>query len=327
MKCKMKSILSVLALFCCVSMTACGGANTSTAPATSPTPATQPPAPEENTPDGEPADDNSWEKVQKKGEFIMGLDSDFPPLGFTDDSGKIVGFEVDLADEICKRLNISLVTHEIVWEEKEDDLSLGTIDCIWSGMSVTPERERTMCLSEPYMGNNIVFIVPADSEIHSVADVGGKTIGAQDGSTSEELLEKEYNSKVYITPLADNNELFRQLKLGLLDGVCVDSVVANYWNSNNGGNYTVLNATEDSEKYAIGFRKADVSLRNKIQETMDSMIADGTFTGISMKWFGTDVYARMNETADNSGIEGESLGSEEADPSEDNTGDDEITEE
>lgn len=325
MKCKTKSILYVLTLFCCMVMTACGGATTSNAPATPSTPATQPPAPEENTPDGELEKDNSWEKVQEKGEFIMGLDSDFPPLGFTDDSGKIVGFEVDLADEVCKRLNISLVTHEIIWEEKEDDLSLGTIDCIWSGMSVTPERERTMCLSEPYMGNNIVFIVPADGEIHSVSDVDGKTIGAQDGSTSEELLEKDYNSKIHITPLADNNELLRQLKLGLLDGVCVDSVVANYWNSNNGGKYTILNATEDSEKYAIAFRKADVSLRNKIQETINEMVADGTFTEISMKWFGTDVYAQMNETAD-SDEDGEDADSEGAETPEDGAENDEITE-
>ncbi len=317
---KMKRMLSALAIFCCMAMTACGGATTST---TAPTPTTPPaphvtdesPASEEEKPpadENEPADspdevpeeDNSWEKIQEKGELVMGLSSSYPPSSFVDESGEIVGFEVDFAGEVCNRLGINLVKHEIVWEEKEDDLSLGEIDCIWSAMSMTPEREKSMCLSDPYMKVDIVFIVDPESGVKTIEDMAGKTVSVPDSSTSKDLLETEY-PEIYITSMEDNSDVLRQLELGLVDAACMDSGVANYWNSSNGGIYNILLAKEANENYAIGFRKSDVALRNKIQETINEMVADGTFTEISMKWFGTDVYADLNGTAVDSGEEGE----------------------
>jgi polar amino acid transport system substrate-binding protein len=100
-----------------------------------------------------------------KGSLVMGLETTFPPLIFTTDSGEVVGFEIDLANEVCNRLGVTLIEQPIVWEEKEDDLALNKIDCIWNGLSVTPSREKEMCLSEPYMENHIVFIVPADAGV------------------------------------------------------------------------------------------------------------------------------------------------------------------
>lgn len=342
---KMKSILSALAVFCCMAMTACGGtavSSTAPTPDTPPAPATEaPPAPaEENPPEVEnapadapdevPAEDDSWEKIQEKGELVMGLSSSYPPSSFIDESGEIVGFEIDFAGEVCKRLGINLVKHEITWEEKEDDLALGEIDCIWSAMSMTPEREKSMCLSDPYMKVDIVFIVDPASGVETIEDMAGKTVSVPDSSTSKDLLEAEY-PEIYITSMEDNSDVLRQLELGLVDAACMDSGVANYWNASNGGIYNILLAKEANENYAIGFRKSDVALRNKIQETINEMVADGTFTEISMKWFGTDVYADLNGTAVDSGEEGETPDDEDTDSSdtetaEDGAESDEITE-
>ena len=266
----MKKVLSLIAVLLCMGLTACGNSPEPTPePAPAPAPAPEAVAPAENppaenppaedapadAPDEVPEDDDSWEKIRQKGEFVMGLSTSYPPASFIDDSGEIVGFEIDFAGEVCKRLGIKLVKHEIVWEEKEDDLALGKIDCIWSAMSVTPEREKSMYLSEPYMRNNLVMIASPESGIHSLDDIYGKTIGVPDSSTSKDLLEKEYGSDIYLTSIQDNSDVLRQLKLGVVDAVCMDSIVANYWNATNGGGYTVFPVTEDSETYAIAFRK------------------------------------------------------------------------
>ena len=319
----MKKLLSVVAVFLCVVMTACGGSATSSsssAPAPTPTPTPSPAPAEDSSVAPPPADapdgvDDSWQKVLEKGELILGMETNFAPLGFTDDSGEIVGFEVEVANEVCNRLGITLVEQPIIWEEKEDDLALGKIDCVWNGMSITPQREKDMNLSEPYMENHIVFVVPADSGIETVEDLKGKSICVQYSSTAEELLQTDYaDGGFYTVSLEDNFEALRQLELGFFDGMCGDSVFIDYWIATKAqGEYITIPATDEVDQYAIGFRKNDQALRDKIQETLDQLVADGTFTAISEKWFGRDIYAEMNGVSEDSGEDSENSDDEDSD--------------
>lgn len=90
--------------------------------------------------------DDSLQKVLDKKEFVLGLDANYPPMGFTDENGELVGFDLDVAQEVCNRLGVSLVKHPIDWDEKENELNNGTIDCIWNALSVTQERRRAVRL-------------------------------------------------------------------------------------------------------------------------------------------------------------------------------------
>jgi polar amino acid transport system substrate-binding protein len=234
--------------------------------------------------------DNSLQKVLDAKKLVLGLDASFPPMGFTDEKNEIVGFDIDVAQEVCNRLGIELVKQPINWDTKEEDLNLGKIDCIWNGMSINAARAEAMNLSEPYMKNEMIFVVPGNSTAKAIDDLKGMTVGVQTGSTAQEILEaSDLFKDITVTPLEDNVTLLNQMELGFSDAVFLDSVVAYYFIAENNKDYFVLPGNLEAEEYAIGFRKADQALRDKVQETLSAMKADGKLAEISTKWFGSDV--------------------------------------
>lgn len=236
----------------------------------------------------ESGEDNSLQKVLDSGELILGLDATFKPMGYTDENDQIVGFDIDCAEEVCARLGVKLVKQPIDWDTKEQDLDAGKIDCIWNGMSINASRAEVMNLSEAYMKNEMVFVVAAGSPIASQADLDGKTVAVQSGSSAQEILQ---SSGLNITEnaLATNVECLQQLELNLVDAVFMDSVVANYEIKESGKDYVLLPDGLEEEEYAIGFRKNDQALRDKVQEILSEMKADGKLGEISEKWFGSDI--------------------------------------
>ena len=242
-------------------------------------------AAETDTASGE---DNSLQKVLDSGKFILGLDATFKPMGFTDENDQIVGFDIDVAQEVCNRLGVELVKQPIDWDTKEADLDAGKIDCIWNGMSINASRQEVMNLSEAYMENAMVFVVANGSPIASQADLDGKTVAVQSGSTAQDIL-RESGLNVVETALATNVECLQQLELNLVDAVFMDSVVANYEIKESGKDYVILPDGLEEEEYAIGFRKNDCALRDKVQSILSEMKADGTLGEISTNWFGSDI--------------------------------------
>ena len=109
--------------------------------------------------------DASLQYILDKGELILGLDETFPPMGYRDANGDIIGFDIDLATEVCSRLGVKLKLQPINWDSKEMELNGKTIDCIWNGMSITDERISGMDLSTPYIANKQIIIVKSDSGI------------------------------------------------------------------------------------------------------------------------------------------------------------------
>ncbi len=234
--------------------------------------------------------DQSLQKVLDSKKFVLGLDASFKPMGYTDENDEIVGFDIDLAEEVCKRMGVELVKQPINWDTKEEDLNGGRIDCIWNGMSVDPARAEAMNLSDPYMKNKMVFVVPASSDAKSMSDLSDKIIAVQNGSTAQTILEgSEIAGTIQMQAMATNVEALQQMELGLVDAVFLDSIVAEYEITAAKKDYKVLPDGLSEEEYAIGFRKADQALRDEVQKILGEMKADGTVAKISEKWFGKDI--------------------------------------
>ena len=211
-------------------------------------------------------------------------------MGFSDENNEIVGFDIDVAQAVCDKMGVTLVKQPIVWDAKEQDLESGRIDCVWNGMSISPSRAEAMNLSDPYMENEMIFVVPSDSDIKSLDDIKGKTVAVQLGSTAEEILANaDFANDITTTPLEDNVTALQQLELGFSDAVFMDSVVANYLITSEGKDFVILPEGLEKEEYAIGFRKGDQALRDEVQNTLSELKADGTLGEISTKWFGSDI--------------------------------------
>lgn len=240
-------------------------------------------------------EDTSLDYILNNGKLILGLDDSFPPMGFRDDADNIVGFDIDLAEAVCQKLGVELVLQPIKWDAKEHELNTKSIDCIWNGFSVTPERMENLTMSIPYMENSISIVVVNGSGITSKADMAGKSLAVQGGSSAEEALNSEENRefreslgevngsfKDYVTALMD-------LETGNSDAVLMDSVVANYMINEAGKDFVVLDDNLVAEEYAIGFRKGEEALAEAINEALRELKADGTVEKISTKWFGSDI--------------------------------------
>lgn len=235
---------------------------------------------------------NSWDKIVEKGEFVLGLDENFPPMGFRDEQGEIVGFDVDVAKEVCSRLGIELKLQPINWDAKEQELNTGNIDAIWNGFTITEERKEKVLFTEPYMKNRQVLIVMDDSSFNAPADLKGKKLGLQAGSSAADALNGAADFKASLGEVVefdDNMVALMDLEKGGIDAVLMDEIVARYYITTKDKGYRVLDEELASEEYGIGFRKDDKELMEKFQETLTGMAQDGKLAEISNKWFSEDI--------------------------------------
>lgn len=223
--------------------------------------------------------------------FTVGFDAEFPPYGYMDDNGEYVGFDLDLAQEVCNRRGWTLVKQPIDWDAKDMELSSGTIDCIWNGFTMNG-REDDYTWSYPYVDNSQVFVVATDAGITAKADLAGKVVGVQKDSSALAALEDEENQEnldlaasfADLVQYADYNTAFMDLEAGAVDAVAIDIGVANYQLGQRNGEYMILEETLSSEQYGIGFLKGNEELKNQVEETLNEMVEDGTFMKIAEKY-------------------------------------------
>ena len=233
-------------------------------------------------------------KKAYEGKFVLGLDASFPPMGFTEADGTITGYDIDLAKEVSKRLNLEFVAKPINWEAKELELSSGSIDCIWNGFTMTEERLEKMAFTSAYLNNDQILVVRNDGTINSLKDAEGKVIGCQSGSSAEEAIEsnKEFASSLKsVKKYEDNLTALNDLEVGGIDAVVMDSVVADYTIKIGKRNLIVVEESLSKEAYGIGFRNDEngIELRDKVQKVLLEMAEDGTVAKISENWFGKDI--------------------------------------
>lgn len=230
------------------------------------------------------------EKKVEKNTFVVGLDDSFPPMGFRDSNNQIIGFDVDLAREVAKRLNLELVLQPIDWNSKELELENNNIDCIWNGLSYSPARAEAMQLSKPYLANRMIIIVKANSDIVNKNNLEGKNVAVQSGSTALQALENDpISSKVKKVEYENNVLALSDLKIGRADAVIMDEIVARYQISQEKNEYRLLDDALSQEVYVIGFKKGNIVLKDKVENVLQQMSQDGSSSNISTKWFGEDI--------------------------------------
>ena len=228
---------------------------------------------------------NSGAVANNDNTLIVGFDANFPPYGFSVGRGEYMGFDLDLAQEVCNRNNWTLVKQPIDWGAKDSELNSGAIDCIWNGFSING-RENDYTWSNPYINNKQVFVVKSDSNINSLADLKGKNVEVQKGSSVSSALKGDNKTLAdtfgRMVEVADYNSAILDLKVGHCDAVILDSGVAQYQvNSGNNSGLKIINETVLSEQYGIGFKLGNTQLKDQVQKTLDEMYADGTVSKIA----------------------------------------------
>ena len=225
--------------------------------------------------------------------LTVGFDAEYPPYGFKADDGSYVGFDLDLAQEVCDRNGWTLNRQPIDWNSKDMELDAGNIDCIWNGFTMTG-RENDYTWVGPYVNNSIMFVVNADSGIADASQLAGKAVVTQsgssaftaltddpgDGSNDENLALSASFSALDQVP--DYNTAFMNLESGVDDAIAVDVGVANYQLKTRGSDkFAMLEKPLSTEQYGIGFKKGNTELADQVKATLDEMWADGTFQKIA----------------------------------------------
>lgn len=234
--------------------------------------------------------------IRQKGTLVIGLDDTFAPMGFRDESGELVGFDIDLANAVCEQLGVTAEFQPIDWDSKEMALAAGTIDCVWNGMSITPERQEAMSLSQAYLNNKIVILCKEGVTIEAKEDLANYNIGIQAGSAALEAVQADEALYAAIegqlTEYPTYDEVILDVQAGRLDCMIIDEVYGGYKNAQLGGIFTVAPVDFGDDLYAIGFRKADAELTQAVNEALNALIEDGTATQISEAWFDADIVVR-----------------------------------
>ena len=240
---------------------------------------------------------DNWDKYQQQKSITVGFDNTFVPMGFEEKNGNYAGFDIELAQYVSKKLGITVHFQPIDWDMKETELQNGTIDAIWNGYSATDERREKVAFTIPYMQNTQILVVKKTSGIHSVEDMTGKVLGAQNGSSG--MLDFEEHPEVLKNRVkggdADQyqsvNEAIIDLKNDRIDALLIDRVYADYYLTTEGiaDEYDTIPSGFESESFAVGVRPADKKLLEALNQAFKELYQEGIFQQISQKWFGEDV--------------------------------------
>lgn len=223
--------------------------------------------------------------------IVVGLDDHFPPMGFRDEKNELVGFDIDLAREAAKRLGMEVEFKPIDWSAKEAELNGKRIDVLWNGLTITEERRANIGFTAPYLENHQIVIVAANSPIKTKAELAGKIVGVQEGSSAVDAVKKDPAGKTLkeLKQFGDNVTALMDLSAGRLDAIVVDEVVGRYYAAKKPADYVVLADNFGTEEYGVGVRKDDTELLGKLDKAMADMKADGAAAKISEQWFGKNI--------------------------------------
>ena len=250
---------------------------------------------------GNTSDKGGGENAGAK-KIVVGLDEEYPPMGFKNADNEFTGFDVDLAKAVAKKLGYKVEFRAIDWNSKEAELKSGRIDVIWNGVDITSERKETMLFSDPYMDNrHIVFIRKGDEQnknITAETDLADKAVGTQAGSTAaayitgNEALEHSFQDfKTY----RDYISAFSDLENGRIEVIVCDEIVGRYYMAKHPDKIDALNVIiGPTSQFAVAFAKENTALRDEVQKAFDEIVADGTAKKISEEWFGENLIRIKN---------------------------------
>lgn len=250
----------------------------------------------QKTADTKQTEDQSWNKIKEKGEFVVGLDDNYPPAGFRDQGGELVGFDIDLAKEAAKRLGVKAVFKPVQWDGVLLNLKSGDIDLIWNALGITPERQKEIGFTDSYMTDRNIIVVQSGSPIKSKADLEGKIIGLQLGSTAEPAVNKDpIASKIKeIRKYESPTVALMDLEAGRINAVVTNEMNARYLitTEKTADKYTIFTEEQGDfgkEPFGVGIRLEDKTFLAELNRVLNEMKADGTAAKISDQWFGSNI--------------------------------------
>lgn len=224
--------------------------------------------------------------------FKHGFDLDYPPYSYRNDDGEMGGFDVELAQAVCEYYGWEYQPVPFNWDAKDAELNAGNCDCIWSGFTRNG-REDDYTWSISYSDNTQMIMVPDDSDIKTLDDLAGKVVGVQTATSAYDLLNDEEGQKELKDTFKDLKVYdtytiaFNDLQVGGIDAIAIDVTSGNFLMSSNEG-YHFLDDVLGSEQYAIGFRKGEEDLCNKVNEALMALVENGTYDAIGQKY--PDIY-------------------------------------
>ena len=231
--------------------------------------------------------------------FKHGFDQDYRPYSYIGEEGKTTGFDVELAQAVCDYYGWEYEAVPFNWDAKDAELKSGSCDCIWSGFTVNG-REDDYLWSKPYSNNTQMIMVNKNSGIASLADLAGKRVGVQTSTSAYDLLNDEEGQAELCSTFASLEVYetytiaFNDLKAGAIDAIAIDVTSGNYLMSGE-TDYVFLDEELGSEQYAIGFRKDDQELCDKVNAALDALAADGTYDKIGQKYPEIYNYLTLNK--------------------------------
>lgn len=222
--------------------------------------------------------------------FVMGVDAEYPPFSYLGEDGQYTGFDVEVCKAVCDLLGWDLQVFGVNWDQKLVQLDAKECDCVWSGMTILDSmKEAGYVISAPYYDNTQVIMVKEGSDIKSSADLAGKVVAVQLGTSGEALLADGGDLADLAATFADLTtcdsflKCFTELGGGAVDAVIVDKPVAvSYAESNKG--FTVLDEGLGAEQYGIAFRAGDEELCATVEDTVAQLVANGTYAEIAAKY-------------------------------------------
>ncbi|MBG9978457.1 ABC transporter permease subunit [Ruoffia tabacinasalis] len=229
--------------------------------------------------------------IQPGETVTVGLDSTFAPYGFLDD-GEYTGFDIELAEEVFDNMGVDYEFQSIDWSMKEAELNNGNIDMIWNGYSKTPEREELVLFSDNYVEGRVGVLVKNDSKIQTIADLEGKKVATQEGSSQLEAirqqpgLEESLDGGRVIT-FSSFNEVLQELATGRVDAIVVAELVTRYYFSQNGqaGDYRMLDEDFGITETAVGFRQNETAFVEDFNVALNEVLNSEAYEEIENRWF------------------------------------------
>ena len=238
--------------------------------------------------------------------FIMGIDPEYPPFSYLGDDGEYTGFDVEVSQAVCDYLGWKMEIFGVNWDEKLLQLDSLECDCVWSGMTILDSmKEAGYVISEPYYDNTQVLVVKEDSGLASSADLDGKIVAVQLGTSGEALLNGDLADLAAtfgnIVTCDSFLKCFTELEGNAVDAVFVDLPVAASYAANHDG-LLIIDEQLGAEQYGIAFRSGDAELCAQVEEAIQALVENGTYAEIASKSEYVDIvnnllFLNANESA------------------------------
>lgn len=232
------------------------------------------------------AKENPNETAKKT--FIMGIDPEYPPFSYMDANGEYTGFDVEICKAACAKLGWDFKVFAVNWDEKLVQLDAKECDCVWSGMTILDSmKEAGYVLSAPYYDSTQVLVVKEDAGLNTSADLKGKDVAVQLGTSGEALLvegdlkdmAKTFNKVVSCESFL---KCFTELAGNAVDAVFVDKPVAASYVAQNKG-FKIIDENLGFEQYGIAFRSTDTEMCKQMEDAVAELVKSGEYAKIAEK--------------------------------------------